>query len=800
MIGNYLKIAWRNLWINKRVTFINISGLAIGMAAAILITFWVQNELSFDTNQPAAANIYRVRSIWPMANNEIWNLDMSQYLLGDLAVKEIPEVEDAARLKPRDYGAINLHYNNQIIQEKKGAVVDDHWFKMFHYDFVDGTADAFNKNPFSLILTQSAAKRYFGSQEAVGKVMRIDTNNYEVQAVVKDNPANTSFSYDLFIPLASELATPDYKQNELDWGNSNDMTFLRLKPGSNVAKVSAELTAIEHRNNKAQKPDKNSYSLVNIKDMHFETGLLTSSIKHGNKTMVNVFIALAILLLVTACINYVNLTTARASARSKEISVRKIVGAGRLHLFGQFMYESLMVSLLAVIISFALVQAAMPWFRNFTDRNFAEPITSSLAWAIIGITLLVSFVLNGLYPALLLSSFQPLKVFRGKTMLNFKDAALRKSLVVVQFTISVVLIVGTLVIYRQLKFMENVDLGYDKSHVFTVDVPFKIFGNDFFKNAPGVMKAMKEDMRSESAISAVSMANNLVDDQRKSHGGFDWAGRPKDFSLTFTPFQADADFYRLMNLKMKEGRWITDDISDKHNVVLNETAVQMTGLRKPYIGQRFVHQGDTGVVVGIVKDFHYQNLHEKIGAMVIGNNGVGLSVYLKTAPGNTQAALAAAQRVMKKYAPDDPFEYHFVDDRYNSAYKTEQQASVLIALFAGIAILVSAMGLLGLATFAAQQKVKEIGIRKVLGASVQHIVSLLSVDFIRMILIASVIAFPIAWWAMNKWLQGFAYKITLSWWIFAVSGAAALLIALITVSYQAVKAALANPVNSLRSE
>lgn len=801
MFRNYLKIAWRNLRLHKRMTFINVAGLGIGMAAAILIAIWVQNEMSYDSSEPDAAHIYRVTSIWPMSPTETWRLNSSQYVLADAALKEIPEIEDVTRIRPKDYANTNFHIGQKIIQEKKVTRVDDHWFKMFHYDFVDGSPTAFNKNLYSLILTQSAAKKFFGTDHAVGKLVRIDKTTYQVEGVVKDNSVNTSFDYDVFIPIAALLTDPEEFKQSMDWGSSNYNIFFKLKPGTNIARVSAQLTAIEHRNYKGELiKDKTSYSLINIRGMHFEEGLLSYTFKHGSKMITNVFIALSVLLLLTACINYVNLTTARASVRSKEVSVRKIVGAGRWQLFSQFMSESFLVSLIAIALSFVLVQLCMPWFKDFTGKNFNEPIFLPLAWRIVGITLLVSFILNGLYPALLLSSFQPLRVFRGKTILNFKDSGLRKALVVVQFTISVVLIVGTLVIYRQLKYVESTDLGYDRSHVFSVNIPYSAFGNDYWKNAPPILAAIKQEMKQNSAIASISLANNFVDDNARSTHAFDWDGRPTEFNPTFTPFSADPDFQRVMKLKMADGRWFSNSVGDNHNVVLNETAVRLTNLHKPYIGQRFVHQGDTGVVIGVVKDFHYASLHDKIGPMIISNGQHWFSAYIKTAPGNTQAAIAAAQKVMKKFVPDEPFDFHFVDEDYNKLYQSEHQSSVLIGLFAGIAILVSALGLMGLAAFAAEQKVKEIGIRKVLGASVQHIVSLLSVDFVKMVVIASVIAFPIAWWAMDKWLKDFAYKIDLSWWIFAVSGATALIIALITISYQTIRAAVTNPVKSLRSE
>jgi len=775
MLRNHFKIAWRNLWRSKRMTFINIAGLGIGMAAAVLIAIWVQNELSFDRAQPEADNIYRIKTFLTISKTETWVWEHTPYMLGDFAARQVPQITAMARMRTH-YRDLYLKEGNKIITEPKAAYVDEGWFKMFHYDFVDGSADAFLKNPFSLILTESAAKKYFGNQEAVGKVLRIDTNNYQVQAIVKDYPSNSSFGYNLLIPISAQLADPNEKKNSMEWGNYNYTTFVKLRSHSNTKSVARTLFTIQHKNH--PKEDGNEkFSLTKLTDIHFETDLQNSTTAHGDRTTVYVFIVLAALLLITACINYVNLTTARASMRSKEVSVRKIVGAGKMQLFGQFMSESFVVSLLALGLSAVLVQLCLPWFRDFTDRQFENPFTSPIVLSILGFTLLISFLLNGIYPALLLSSFKPMNVFRGKSMLNFKDGALRRILVVTQFTISVVLIVGTLVIYRQLRFMQTMDPGYNRSQVLSFSFPYWTIPHFDNKKSDEILKTVKQELKSQAATSEVAMARSgVVDFENSSSGGFDWDGRSKDFNPSFAPLEADADFQKLIQIKMKEGRWFTNDIADKKAVILNETALALTGLHEPVIGRRFVFKGDTDRIIGIVKDFHYKSLHEKIGPMAI-SNGDPAGFYIKTRPGNTQAAIAAAGKVWKEYFPDAPFAYEFIDDTYNNLYKSEQQSSALITIFASIAIFISALGLLGLAAFAAEQKVKEIGIRKVLGASVQHIVQLLSVNFLKMVIIASIIAFPIAWWA-----------------------GIALLIALITVSVQSIKAALENPVKSLRSE
>jgi len=499
MIKNYFKIALRNLVRHKRMTFINVAGLGIGMAASVLIVLWVQNELSFDKDQPDADNIYRVTTNLSISKTETWIWEHSQYILGDHAAKEIPEVENVTRLKPKVYDPLIMHYGNNVISEKKSAYVDAQWFSMFHYDVIDGSVEPFIKNPFSLVITASTAKKYFGNQEAVGKILRVDTVNYQVQAVVKDNPANSSFQYNVLIPIAAELTNPDTKREALVWNNYSYTTFVRLKPGSNTKTVSAKLLQIL-RTNRKDFDGKSAYRLVNIRDMHFENDIQNSNFIHGNRTIVNVFIILAALLLITACINYVNLTTARASIRSKEVSIRKIIGADRMQLFGQFMSESFVVSVLALVLALVLIQMSLPWFRSFTGKEFAQPLSSPVILLIIGATLVVSFLLNGLYPALLLSSFQPMNVFRGKSLLNFKDSGLRKVLVIIQFTISVILIIGTIVIYTQIRYMQKIDLGYDRSQVFTFSFPWwKIKGLDFNKSDV-LLNTVKEDLKEQSKL------------------------------------------------------------------------------------------------------------------------------------------------------------------------------------------------------------------------------------------------------------------------------------------------------------
>ncbi|PWK77365.1 putative permease [Mucilaginibacter oryzae] len=798
MLKNYFKVAFRNLIKHRATSFINIAGLTVGISAAVFIMLWVQNELSFDNYHQDAANIYRVKTKLDLTRNETWIWESSPYVLGSVAKKEIPGIQQYTFLWPGYM--VTVHNNGKLISEKKYAYVDANWFNVFHYNFVGGSAESFTKNPFSLILTQSTAKKYFGDADAVGKTLKVDSVNYQVQAVVKDNPANSSFQYDILMPVEAKLSNPHEKEQATHWGNYNGLTFIKLQPGVSTALIAKELTAIVRKNNKGS--ENTTLSVIKLKDMHFESDLQSSSFEHGNRRLVNVFMVLAVLLLATACINYVNLTTARASVRSKEVSVRKIVGAGRLQLFGQFMSESLVVSVLALVFSVVAIQVFLPAFNTVTEKHFTQPLTSGTTWLILLGTLLISFVSNGLYPAVLLSSFKPLIVFKGRNALNFKDAGIRKSLVVLQFGVSVMLIICTMVIYRQLHFMQKVDLGYNREHVFTFRVPWTALGFDEKKRV-SMLNSIANELRGQSAVREVAQSgeDNFYNNGTKMSGSMDWDGRPADYQPSAATLAADENFQKMLSLKMKEGHWFGKGNVDQHNVILNETAVKQLGIHQPVIGQRMKFNGDSGVVVGVVKDFNFRSLHEKIGPMVIYNHtDWAAAFYIKTAPGNTAGAIKAAQDVWSRFVPEQPFAYTFLDDGYNKLYHAEQRSSTLITAFAGIAIAISAMGLLGLAAFAAEQRVKEIGIRKVLGASIQSIIRLLSADFLKTVLIANLIAFPVAWYLMNKWLQDFAYRIHISWWIFAAAAIAALLVALVTVSIQSIKAALANPVKSLRSE
>jgi putative ABC transport system permease protein len=798
MITNYLKIAWRSLWKNKSTSFINITGLSVGMAAAVLIMLWVQNELSFDNYHQDADRIYNLTAKIPDFDKAWENTPL---LLADAAKKEVPEIEKITKLFVNNWPVFNI--NDKLFYQKKCAYVDEEWFNLFHYDFIEGNNALFNQNPFSIILTASEAKKYFNTHSAVGSTIRIDSVAYQVAGVVADAPSNSSFQFDAFIPITALLTNPQRRANDMDWQNYNYLTFIKLSPERTPSRLSRDVpsvTASKLTNiMKTAKQEGATIGLTPLLKMHFDTNVEYTAFLQGNRNTIYVFSIIAFLLLLIACINYVNLATAKSSLRAKEVSVRKIVGAKRSHLFFQFITEYVFISLLSLITTLLLVQFCLPVFNAVTDKHFVLPFSSIKMWGIIGITLITALLLNSIYPAILLSSFQPLNVFRGKTVLKFKDVYLRKGLVVLQFTVSVILVASTFIIYRQMQFIQESNPGYNRSQVLNFALPPSIRGAERTR----LMKTMKQALNTESPIQGVTFSNQpLVNIGSWCTECVDWKGRDPNFKPRVAQLSTDEDCLNTMQLHMAEGQWFQKDRStDKHNVILNETAVRELQLSQPIVGHDFIFKGDTGQVIGVVKDFNYKSLHEKSGAVVIFNRDDWQNhIMVRIAPQNIAAGVAVVEKTWKTHLPNTPLEYKFLDDTFNELYKEDRKSASLILAFALIAVFISALGLFGLAAFMAEQRTKEIGIRKVLGATVPNIITLLSKDFIVLVSIAIIVATPLAWWAMSIWLQNFAYRINIVWWMFAVTGVLALVIALLTVSFQAVKAAVANPVKSLRTE
>ncbi|WP_149240055.1 ABC transporter permease [Dyadobacter sp. 32] len=796
MLKNHIKIAFRNLLSSKLFTSLNVLGLTGGMVAAVFILLWVENELSFDAYHQKSERISRIITHLQVSKEETWHWAATPMLLAG-EIEKLPETETVTRKTIAS--TLSLKIGDRKINGENAIYADSNWFEVFDYQFVDGSAADFATGVRNIAMTESKALQLFKKSDVVGQIIRIDTLDYTVSAVYKNNPANSSFQHDYILPLAALWANPKSYANDNSWNQFNYETFVVLRADADRTKLGKKLTSIISTMKKDDdgNPSTNTVLAAEpLANIHFNNQIQGASQDLGDRRSIYIFFGLALVILLVACINYVNLTTARASVRSKEVGVKKLLGAKSSHLFGQFMTESVLTCLAAFCLALSLIYFLMPAFNSLTGKFFEfSPANLSLWYVLVGTTL-TAILLTGVYPSLLLSSFKPFEILRGNNVLGSANGSFRKGLVVVQFTVAVVFLISTLVVFQQMKFIREKELGYDRAHTFTFRIPWALKS----KAEPSTFKAR---LLNESSVADVTVASqSIVQISSSSTGSYDWNGHPKDFNPTVSQLAVEDNFRKMFGLKMKEGRWFAPNgIADASNVVLNETAVKKMNLPKPLIGQRFDFQGKKGVVIGVVKDFHFKSLREKIEPLVLFQDPAwSLGLYVKAQPGKEAEAIKAVEKIWNEMIPNGALAYQFLDDTYDRLYKSEQRTASLFNTFTVIAILISCMGLFGLATFTAERRIKEIGIRKVLGASVSAIVTLLSTDFIILVVISIIVASPIGFYFMNEWLKGFEYKMELNWIIFASAGICAVLVALFTISYQSIKAALMDPVKTLRSE
>ncbi|HVW15151.1 MAG TPA: ABC transporter permease [Mucilaginibacter sp.] len=709
------------------------------------------------------------------------------------AVKDVPEVENSVRIVKTDRYSVYRYKNKLLSAGDHGAYYADvSLFKVFDFKLLKGNIN----NPFpnlnSIILTETTAKRFFGDDDPIGKVLLGNSKDiFTVTGVVANFPENSSFKADMLFSF--ELAKKNYQGNtywkslEQDWGDYFYDTYVLLKPGASAEVVADKLTAIHVANQKeAAQSSKLQYIAEPLLHLHLYNADGTPA---GLQTA-RMFLIVAVLILIIACINYVNLSTARAMLRSKEVSVRKIIGAERKQLFGQFIIETTLFFVIAALLSLMAVKLLMPAYNEISGKEMQFDLLDGGLWKVIGLTIIGSLAASSIYPALLLSSFKPINALKGKLSLGVGNVLFRKGLVVTQFIFSIILIIGTLIIRQQLNYIHEKDLGYDKSHVFGMDMG-AIYGH---------YDAVRAELMSQPGVVDVTRAGDNIVSLSGSTGDTDWDGKDSKQGFFINPLNVDGTYIKFFKLKIVAGRGFLSGKADSAKFILNETAVREIGIKDP-IGKRFKLWQTNGTIIGIVKDFHFASLKQKIEPAILCDAPQDCgTLFIKTTGKGAQQAIKAAEKIYKSYNPIVPFSYQFLDADYDSLYKTDIRAGTLFSIFAGIAIFISCLGLLGLATFTAQVKVKEIGIRKVLGASVANITAMLSKDFLRLVVISLVVAIPIAWYAMYKWLQDYAYRIGMQWWVFALAGTVALAIAFITISFQAIRAALANPVKSLRSE
>ncbi|HYJ65288.1 MAG TPA: ABC transporter permease [Parafilimonas sp.] len=801
MYKNYFKTAWRNIRKNRLFSFINILGLSIGIATCFIIMLYVQDELSYDRFNEKADRIYRIAFKA--------NIDGGKILEGNVmppvaaALKnDYPEVEEATRLNLN--GDTKITYNNKTFKESRLAIVDSNFFSVFSLPFIEGNSKTALIDPHNIVLTKDMAHKYFNTEEPIGKLLKIDNESFKITGVIDNIPSNCHFHFDFFVPLSDLPYARDPS-----WLSSGMFTYIVLKKGYDYKKLEAKFPGMVEKYMGPQIQQQMGLSLAQFRTKGNELGFILQPLTSihlysntnfelepgGNASYVYIFGVIAIFMLAVACINFINLSTASASKRAKEVGVRKVAGSGKLQLISQFLSESILITLFALIISLVLIQVVLPAFNNISGKHLSLNIKPLLAF--IGLGLSVG-VIAGIYPAFYLSSFKPIAVLKGKLTSNNKSFGLRSSLVVFQFFISVGLIISTIVVYQQMKFIQNKKLGYDKEQLLTLPNSY-VLG----KNEQVYKQQMLKDPRIVSAtVSFYKPAgptngnNTLVYPE----------GHDNEITKTVC-YHIDEQYVPTFGMQMAAGRNFSPAFpTDSLAMIINETAAKAFGWNtNTAIGKTIVGvNSDRGKnvpyhVVGVVKDFNFKSLHEPITPLLMTLEPEG-GVIFKIKTTDVAGLLATMKKQWDAFKTDEPFTYSFIDDLYNKTYSTEQKTGTILNIFSVLTIFVACLGLFGLVTYTAEQRTKEIGIRKVLGASVSQLTKMLSKEFIRLVLIASLIAFPVAWWAMNKWLQSFAYRININWWVFAIAGAAALLIALITISFQSIKAAIANPVRSLRTE
>lgn len=788
MLRNYFKTAWRNLMKNKLYSTINITGLTIGLTVGLLILFWVQDEFSYDSFHKNAPNIIKLENmVGTGVNRQLWSVTTAP--IGMMAKREIPGVKDYVRIT-YNYMYGLFKYNGKLLNEQNTFFTDPSFFSAFNFNLIKGNAS----NPFpddnSIVITQSTARKYFGADEPIGKIITVDDSvNFKITGVIKDIPKNSSIQGDMFFPMSLNaknryIGNTDGKNLDNDFNQFNYETYILVQPGFSFDGFAKKLRDLHL----SVKPDDTDigYVWLPLEKMH----LYHADGSDGGISTVRMFLIIAVLILVIACINYVNLSTARSMLRAKEVSLRKIVGAERWQLFMQFVVETTLLFVVATVISLTLVYALIPLFNKLSAKELTLNFANYHLWEVIGFTIAGTLIISSIYPALLLSSFKPVKALKGKISSGISNVLFRRILVVTQFSFSIILIAGTIIIGKQLQYIRSKQLGYDKENVLTMRM---------INMAPH-LDAIKADLMKQPAVTAVTWSSMNVINYGGQTGNNSWDGKQNGETMMISPMNIQKDFIPFFKMQLIAGNNFSGSPADSMHFILNETAVKAARLTNP-IGKKFRLQKTEGTIIGVVKDFHFLSMRHKIMPAIFycQQNTYG-NIYIKTTGKDLPRVIAAAKAEWQKYNDGFPFEYNFLDDSFKHLYESEQRTGMLYNVFAAIAIFISCLGLFGLAAYTAQVRTREIGVRKVLGASVSGIIQLLAKDFIKLVFISILIATPIAWYVMNKWLQDFAYKINIGWTVFAIAGMLAILIAFITISFQSIKAAIANPVKSLRTE
>ena len=817
MLKNYLKVAFRNLWKNKAFSSINIIGLSAGLAVCLLIVLYVKDELNYDRYLATADRVYRLDADI-LFNNTPFIAATAPEPLGPTLVKNYPQIEQMTRLI--DIGDILVKKDNQYIQEHNAIFADSTFFTVFPLPLISGNPTIALTEPHSLVIDESTARKYFNSTDVLGKTLRLNnTTDCKITAVIKDIPTQSHFHFHLIRPFRDS-----WRGTEQDWPwlNNNTHTYILTRPGVSASFINNGLgTVINDNLSKELEQDTHStlsdlrkhgghfvYQAMPLTDIHLHSNKAFEFEANSNVAYIYIFSVIAVFILLIACVNFMNLSTARSANRAREVGIRKVVGSLRSNLIFQFLIESILISFLSLLLALILATTLLPLFNQLAGKQMTlnSLTTSWLLPQLIALALVVGCV-AGSYPAFYLSAFRPIQVLKGTLSKGFKSSWLRSSLVVFQFAISVVLIVGTLVIYTQLDYIRKRNVGFNRDQVLVLHNT-DILGKQ--------ISVFRDDLRQLSGIENITVAADLP--TARGLNQIAWFRDPELDSkkaLIMTNFNIDENYIPTLGMQIVSGRNFSKDFpSDSTGLLLNEAAVQALGFKDPLKEVLYRPSYETGNshiiiryhIVGVVKDFNYSTLHEKVGPLIVkladsrGNWGSWSSMAMRIHTQNIPGLVSQIEAKWKSMAAGHTFTYTFMDNDFNNIYTAEQHTGRLFFCFAAFAIFIACLGLFGLVTYAAEQRTKEIGIRKLLGARVGTIVTMLSKDFAKLIGIAALIAFPLAWWIMDQWLQSYAYRVSISWWIFALAGLVTISIALVTVGLQAIKAAIANPADSLRSE
>jgi putative ABC transport system permease protein len=786
MLKNYFKVAVRQLLKNKGYSFLNIMGLSLGMACALLIMLWVYDEYQYNKFHNNYSRLYKVLENQTY-EGKVFTFAALPGRFGPAVKEEIPEVQYAARA---DWGSMGMFSLGDKSIYENGMFVDPDFLEMFSFNLVKGKRGQVLSDPNSLILTRTMSEKFFGKNDPIGKVLKVNNDElFTVTGLMEDPPLTSSIRFAWLAPFKKYEETNQWLQF---WGNNGIQTYLQLKNGVDPARV-----------------DKKLYNFISLKDTSaiakpFLFGIddwrLRAKYEEGKQAggrieLVRLFTIIAIIIIIIACINFMNLSTARSEQRAREVGVRKAMGAGRGMLIRQFFSESILLSFAAMIISGLLVWLVLSPFNTLVEKELSFSFSNPVISFGLPVMALVCGLLAGTYPSLYLSSFNPVTVFKGlRVGKNSATIYIRKGLVITQFVVSIVLIVSTIIIYRQIQHVKDRQLGYDKDNVLMT----RLNGN-MKRHIP----TLRNELMATGTVENVAASNNRVLNVGSSSSDFRWRGKLPTSELLVSMEWTSPQYISTMGMKLKSGRHFYDDITrDSSSIIVNETFAKIMGKEDP-VGEIITRDGGTTLtVVGVVKDYVFNDMYSKPSPLVLFCDTSNVNQLLvKLKPGQDPGkAVSKVEKVIKTAEPAYPFEYRFLDAEFDNLFKSEALMGRLSRIFAFLAILISCLGLFGLAAHTAERRTKEIGIRKVLGASIMNVIALLSRDFLKLVAIAAIIAFPLAWWMMHSFLNGFAYRIPMQWWVFAVAGILAGVIALFTVSFQAVKAAVTNPVKSLRTE